>query len=183
MTFTETSLPGAYLVAPTVFQDERGWLVRTYCENEFASIGFTGTWVQMNHSMTRRQGSIRGMHYQKSPHAEVKLVRCLAGRVFDVIVDLRAGSPTLGQWFGAELSAVNRLALLIPKGFAHGFQTLTDDCELMYCHSHVYTPGSEGAVRFDDPRVGIDWPLSLADLSARDASHPLWDVSFTGLTV
>ena len=183
MTFTETSLPGAYLIALSPRSDNRGWFVRTYDQTEFSQIGHTANWVQMNQSQTRQMGAIRGMHFQQPPYAEIKLVRCIVGRVFDVIIDLRAGSPTLGKWFGAELSAANQLSMYIPKGFAHGFQTLTHDCELVYCHSEFYAPESEGAVRFDDPRIGISWPLPITDLSARDANHPLLTTSFTGLIV
>lgn len=181
MTFTETPLPGAYVVALSPRADNRGWFVRTYDEAEFARIGHTAAWVQMNQSQTRQAGSLRGMHFQHPPHTEIKLVRCVAGRVFDVIIDLRAGSPTLGKWFGTELSATNQQALYVPKGFAHGFQTLTDNCELVYCHSEPYDPGSEGAIRYNDPIIGIDWPMPVTDVSERDLNHPLLTPSFTGL--
>ena len=183
MTFTETPLSGAYLVMLLPRSDSRGWFARTFDQALFAQMGHTGNWVQMNHSMTHQVGAIRGMHFQNPPYAEIKLVRCIVGRVFDVIIDLRAGSSTLGKWFGTELSASNQTALYIPKGFAHGFQTLTADCQLMYCHSEFYTPTSEGAIRFNDPHIGINWPLPVADLSDRDASHPLLTPSFTGLIV
>ncbi len=182
MTFTETPLSGAYLVTPAPHSDRRGWFARTYDKVAFADIGFTDDWVQMNHSMTRQAGAVRGMHFQHPPHAEIKLVRCIAGCVFDVILDLRVGSPTFLTWFGAELSAENGQMLYIPKGFAHGFQTLTTDCQLVYCHSEVYVPDHEGAVRYDDPRIGIQWPLPVVYLSERDAAHPLLDDSFVGLT-
>ncbi|MGM9512077.1 dTDP-4-dehydrorhamnose 3,5-epimerase [Larkinella sp. GY13] len=182
MIFTETALTGAYLISLKPFRDNRGWFARTYCRRDFEAVGLAADWVQMNHSMTQQTGAIRGMHYQNPPHAEIKLVRCIAGRVFDVIIDLRAGSSTFGRWFGTELSAENQQMVYIPKGFAHGFQTLTEHCELIYCHSDYYTPGSEGAVRYNDPQIGIEWPLPAADLSARDAAHPLLDTSFHGLT-
>ena len=182
MTFAETPLSGAYLVALAPRQDNRGWFVRTFDKTAFAEIGFLDSWTQMNQSMTHQAGAVRGMHFQHPPHAEVKLVRCVAGRVFDVIVDLRAGSPTFLRWFGAELSADNRQMLFIPKGFAHGFQTLTPDCQLIYCHSTDYAPDFEGAVRYNDPRVGITWPLPVTDLSERDANHPFLDDHFAGLT-
>ncbi len=181
MTFTETFLSGAYLVTPLPRQDSRGWFMRTYDQQAFAQIGHAAEWVQMNHSLTRQTGAVRGLHFQYPPHAEIKLVRCVAGRVFDVIVDLRAGSPTFLEWFGTELSAENGQMLYIPKGFAHGFQTLTTDCQLVYCHSDAYAPDQEGAVRYDDPRVGIPWPLPVTDVSERDANHAPLDESFIGL--
>jgi dTDP-4-dehydrorhamnose 3,5-epimerase len=183
MTFTETPLSGAYLVTPSPRSDQRGWFMRTYDKQLFTQIGHTADWVQMNHSFTRQVGAVRGMHFQHPPAAEIKLVRCVAGSVFDVIVDLRQGSPTLGQWFGAELSADNKQMLYIPQGFAHGFQTLTTDCQLIYCHSAYYTPDAEGAIRYNDPHIGITWPLPVTDLSERDATHPYLAVDFAGLTL
>lgn len=182
MTFTELPLSGAYLITLTPFRDTRGWFARTFCKREFDEAGLQVDWVQHNHSMTQQAGVIRGMHFQHSPYSEVKLVRCIAGRVFDVIIDIRAGSPTFKQWFGTELSAENGQMLYIPKGFAHGFQALTDNCELVYCHSDYYTPGSEGAIRFNDPAIGIKWPIPVTDLSERDANHQLLDATFHGLT-
>jgi len=183
MTFTETSLAGAYLITVAPRNDDRGWFARTYDKQLFSQIGHTDDWVQMNHSMTRQTGAVRGMHFQHAPQAEIKLVRCIAGRVFDVIVDLRADSPTFLTWFGTELSAENREMLYIPKGFAHGFQTLTDDCQLVYCHSAYYAPDCEGAICYNDPKISIQWPLPVTDLSERDATHPLLDDRFVGLTV
>lgn len=183
MQFKQTSLLNAWIIQLQLAEDNRGWFARTYCQNKFAQIGHQEPWVQMNHSMTHQTGAIRGMHFQQQPYAEIKLVRCIAGSVFDVIIDLRAGSPTLGHWFGEELSAENGQMMYIPKGFAHGFQTLTTDCQLIYCHSNYYAPDSEGAIRFDDPRIGIQWPLPVTDLSARDASHLLLDDRFAGLTI
>lgn len=181
MKFTATKLDGSYIISLTPFQDDRGWFARTYCKNEFAAIGHTKEWVQMNHSVTYLRGSIRGMHFQYPPVTEIKMVRCIAGAVYDVIIDLREGSPTFLQWVGAELSATNRQMLYIPDGFAHGFQTLTENCELIYHHSSFYTPGSEGGIRYNDPRVGINWPLPAAGLSERDQQHPLLDNTFTGI--
>lgn len=183
MTFTQTPLSGAHLIRLSPRGDNRGWFARTYCQNEFAQIGHTDSWVQMNHSMTHQLGTIRGMHFQRQPDAEIKLVRCIAGNVFDVIIDLRTDSPTFKQWFGAELSADNQQMMYLPKGFAHGFQTLTADCQLLYCHSTYYAPRSEGAIRFDDPQIGIQWPLAVTDLSERDACHPFLDDDFTGLII
>src|SRR5882724_11791152 len=173
MKFTPVSLPEAYVIEPSVYQDERGAFYRYFCKDEFKEIGHEGEWLQLNHSFTTEPGTIRGLHYQLPPHTEIKLVRCIAGRVFDVIVDVRKGSPTFLQWFGAELSAVNRKMLYIPRGFAHGFQSLTADCELIYHHSAYYTKGSEGGVRYDDPLLAIHWPLPVRNVSERDRHHPL----------
>ena len=137
--------------------------------------------VQVNHSLTRVAGAVRGLHFQRPPRAEAKLVRCLKGCVLDVAVDLRAGSPTYLNWHAVELSALNRLALFVPRGFAHGFQTLTADCELLYLHDEFYSPEHEGGLRHDDPALAIAWPLPVADLSARDAAHPLVSAGFAPL--
>lgn len=127
----------------------------------------------MNHSYTALKGTLRGMHFQQPPYAEIKLVRCIAGAAFDVIVDLRENSATYLQWFGAEISASNKQMLYIPEGFAHGFQALTDDVELVYCHSEFYTPAAESGVRYNDPKLRIQWPLKAVEISERDLQHPL----------
>ena len=181
MTFTETVLKGSYVIELDTFTDDRGWFARTYCKNEFSTIGHTSEWVQMNHSFTKQQGAIRGMHYQLPPFSEIKMVRCIAGAVFDVIIDLRKGSPTFLKWFGTELSAENKKMLYIPEGFAHGFQTLRNDCELIYHHSQFYTPGAEGGIKFNDPKINISWPLPVTNISERDNQHPLLDENFKGL--
>lgn len=144
MIFTETLLKGSYIIELSAFTDDRGWFARTYCKNEFAAIGHTAEWVQMNHSFTKDKGAIRGMHYQLPPFSEIKMVRCIAGAVYDVIVDLRKDSPTFLQWYGTELSAANKKMLYIPEGFAHGFQTLQNDCELIYHHSQFYARRRRG---------------------------------------
>ena len=181
MTFNETLLKGSYVIELNAFTDDRGWFARTYCKNEFAAIGHTAEWVQMNHSFTKDKGAIRGMHYQLPPFSEIKMVRCIAGAVNDVIIDLRKNSPTFLQWFGVELSAQNKKMLYIPEGFAHGFQTLQNDCELIYHHSQFYTPGAEGGIQFDDPKLNISWPLPVTNISERDNRHPLLDENFKGL--
>jgi len=181
MTFTPTPLPGSFVISLELFQDDRGWFARTFCKEEFRAIAPSIEWVQLNHSFTRLHGTVRGMHFQMPPHQEAKLVRCVAGAVWDVIVDLRRGSPTFLQWFGVELSAANRKMIFVPECFAHGFQTLTDNTELLYHHTHAYTPGSEGGLRHDDPQLAIRWPLPPADLSARDLGHPLLTDSFEGI--
>lgn len=181
MKFTATPLEGSYIITPIPHTDSRGWFARTYCRDEFASIGHQKDWLQMNHSFTTRKGTVRGMHYQDPPFTEVKLVRCVSGAAYDVIVDLRRNSSTFLQWFGAELSGENMLMMYVPEGFAHGFQTLTDNCTLVYNHSSVYVPGSEKGVRYDDPAVGIGWPLPATLLSERDLQHPLLTPGFSGV--
>lgn len=181
MIFTPTILTGSYIIEPEPRADERGWFARYYCKEEFNSIGHSAEWVQMNHSFTKTKGTIRGMHYQVRPYSEIKMLRCISGAVYDVIIDLREGSPTFLQWTGIELSSSNKKMLYIPAGFAHGFQTLEENTELIYHHSAFYTPGAEGGVRYNDPLIGINWPLPLAVISERDASHPLLDSNFIGI--
>lgn len=173
MIFTAAPLKGVYVVEPEPYSDQRGWFARTYCQEEFAAIGHDKPWLQINHSFTQQSGTIRGMHFQKPPFSEIKLLRCIAGAIFDVVVDMREDSPTRWQWFGIELSAVNRKMLYIPEGFAHGFETLQDNTELIYHHSQLYMPGAEGGLRFDDPALAIQWPLPVRLVSERDKQHPL----------
>jgi dTDP-4-dehydrorhamnose 3,5-epimerase len=181
MIFTETPLKGCFTIGLNPFGDERGWFARTYCKKEFEQIGHTAEWVQLNHSFTAQKGTLRGLHYQLPPFSEIKLVRCIAGAILDVVVDLRAGSPGFLQWTAVELSAANRQMLYIPAGFAHGFQALTDSVELLYHHSAYYTPGYEGGLRYNDPRLAIDWPLPVSLISDRDGQHPLLDEHFKGI--
>lgn len=181
MIFTATELVGSYVIDLQPIEDERGWFARTYCKNEFGKIGHTKDWVQLNHSFTKQIGSIRGMHFQLAPFSEIKLVRCIAGAVYDVIIDLRKNSPTFFKYFGVELSASNKKMIYIPEGFAHGFQALTDDCELIYHHSQFYTPGVEGGIKFNDPTINILWPLPQTNISERDNTHTLIDNNFKGL--
>jgi dTDP-4-dehydrorhamnose 3,5-epimerase len=161
--------------------DARGYLSRLFCADELQEAGWTGRIAQVNHTFTARQGTVRGMHFQRPPHAEMKLVSCLRGEIWDVAVDLRAGSPTFLQWHGERLSADNGQALLIPKGFAHGFQALSDDVEMLYCHSAAYVPGAEGGLNPRDPRLALSWPLPIQGLSERDAQHAMVDDEFRGL--
>lgn len=181
MIFTATTLPGSFVIELNVKGDSRGWFARTYCKKEFEQIGHDKEWVQMNHSFTAKKGTIRGMHFQKPPYGEIKMLRCIAGAVYDVIIDLRKNSPTYLQWFGAELSATNKKMMYIPEGFAHGFQTLSDDVELIYNHTQFYTPGSEGGILFNDAAIGIHWPLPLTEISDRDKLHPLIDSNFKAI--
>ncbi len=181
MTFTETALKGSYIISLKPFSDERGWFARTYCKNEFAAIGHDKEWVQLNHSFTKEKGTVRGMHFQHPPFSEIKMVRCIAGAVLDVIVDIRKGSPTFLQHVVAELSAANKQMIYIPEGFAHGFQTLEENTELIYHHSEFYQPGVEGGFRYNDEILNIQWPLPVINVSERDNNHPLLDANFNGL--
>lgn len=181
MKFVEAPLAGAYVVELEPFVDERGLFVRTFCQKEFAKIGFHKQIVQINHSVTRQKGAIRGMHYQLPPACETKIIRCVQGKVFDVMVDLRAGLPYFMQWYGVELSKDNMRMVYIPEGFAHGFQTLTDNAELIYFVSAFYSPEYERGLRFDDPVLAINWPLKANGVSERDKNHPLLGEKVSGL--
>lgn len=163
--------------------DERGFLERMFCASELEGLFGCGAALQVNHTLTRLRGTVRGMHFQHPPHAEIKLVSCLRGEVFDVAVDLRRSSPTYLQWHGCVLSADNQLSMAIPQGFAHGFQTLCDDCEMLYFHSTAHNPGAEGALHPLDPKLAISWPLEISAMSPRDAAHPLLDERFEGLAL
>ncbi len=179
---TDTPLSSLKVVERKPRGDSRGYFSRLFCSDELRSAGWQNPVVQINHTFTRQRGALRGMHFQQAPHAEMKLVTCLHGEVLDVAVDLRAGSPAFLRWHGERLSPENGRALLIPEGFAHGFQALTDDCELLYLHSHAYTPASEGGVNAHDPRIGIEWPLPVTEQSDRDRGFALLSLDYTGLT-
>lgn len=181
MIFNPTSLVGSYVIDLEPRSDERGWFARYYCKEEFEKIGHTKEWLQMNHSFTNKKGSIRGMHFQVQPFREIKMLRCIAGSVYDVIIDLRKDSATFLQWMGVELSAANKKMLYIPEGFAHGFQCLEDDCELIYHHSEFYKPGAEAGIRYNDPLINIKWPLPLTVISSRDEEHPYLTEQFKGI--
>lgn len=172
MKFHPTTLEGVLLVEPEPRRDERGFLARTYCEVEFSSQSLNTRWVQQNHTRTLGRGSVRGMHWQAEPLPEIKLVRCLAGRVLDVVVDVRPGSSTFGKSHAEELSAENMKALYIPAGFAHGFQCLEDACELFYLMSEFYVPEMARGLNCQDEKAGIRWPLPVINLSLRDATLP-----------
>jgi dTDP-4-dehydrorhamnose 3,5-epimerase len=173
MKFSQALLPGIWTIDPEPREDERGFLVRTYCEKEFAAHGLNTRWPQCNLTLTRKRGMIRGMHYQAEPKPEIKLIRCAAGTVFDVVVDVRRASTSFGRWEAFELSAQNRRLLYVPGGFAHGFQCLTDDCELFYQMSEFYVPELARGLRWNDAQVGIRWPIAEAKLSGRDQGLPL----------
>ena len=181
MIFNETPLKGCFVITPEPFTDERGWFARTYCKNEFNTIGHQGEWLQLNHSFTRQAGTIRGMHYQLPPFSEIKLVRCIAGAVYDVVIDLRKGSSTFLHWLGVEISAANKKMIYIPEGFAHGFQALEDNSELIYHHTQFYTPGDEGGIRYNEPKVKIKWPIVVAGISERDGHHPFLGENYKGI--
>ncbi|MDP3539063.1 MAG: dTDP-4-dehydrorhamnose 3,5-epimerase [Azonexus sp.] len=178
--FVPTPIAGLTLVQRLRLEDNRGFLSRFYCAEEFKAAGVHQSIAQINHTLTRSKGTVRGMHFQLSPYAETKIVSCLHGEVFDVAVDLRKNSVTFLQWHGAVLSAENQRSLLIPEGFAHGFQALTDDCELIYLHTAAYQPDAEGAANANDPRLAIAWPLKITEMSDRDCAHPLLDAEFKG---
>lgn len=181
-TFHATPLAGLWWLERKPIRDNRGAFSRFYCADEFAAIGIDAPPVQMNHSTSRQAGTVRGLHFQHAPHAETKIVTCLAGRILDVAVDLRAGSPTFLQWYGAELSAENARSLVIPPGFAHGFQTLEDDSEVFYLVTASYSAAFEDGIGPFDPAVGVDWPLPATEVSARDAARPHIDrATFIGL--
>lgn len=179
MEFVPTKIVGAFEVRLEVRSDARGRFHRGWCASAFAEAGIAADWVQMNHSVTLGKGSARGLHFQRPPHAEDKLVSCTLGRAFDVAVDLRRGSPTFLKWAAVEIS--EHVSFYIPKGCAHGFQALEEEVHLLYLHSDYYRPEAEGGLRLDDPAIGIDWPRAPANLSERDRGFPLLDAAFEGL--
>lgn len=174
MIFEPLELAGVWRVALDRHEDERGFFARTFCRDEFEAHGLAGEFEQSSLSRNARRGTLRGMHYQAEPNAETKFVRCVRGAVFDVVVDLRPGSPTRGRWVGEMLTAENGLALYVPAGFAHGFQTVEDDSDVLYQITPAFRPGFGAGVRWDDPAFGIRWPVSDPILSERDASYPDW---------
>jgi dTDP-4-dehydrorhamnose 3,5-epimerase len=179
----ETPIAGLKIVERSSRSDDRGFLARMFCAEELQQAGWSKPIAQINHTLTRQQGAVRGMHFQFPPHAEMKLVNCVRGEVWDVAVDLRRDSPSFLQWFAVALSPENGRALLVPEGFAHGFQALAPDCELIYFHSHPYHPVSEGALHPREPKVGVAWPLEITELSARDQGHPMLTSAFQGISV
>lgn len=172
MIFTPTPLAGAFIITPDLIEDERGFFARTFCRREFEEHGLNYNLVQCNISFNKRKGTLRGMHFQAAPHAESKLIRCTNGEIFDVIIDLRPESNTYKQWYAAELTAANHRMLYVPEGFAHGYQTLTEDAEVAYQVSEFYSPESERGIRWNDPAFSIVWPLPVSAISAKDASPP-----------
>jgi dTDP-4-dehydrorhamnose 3,5-epimerase len=182
MIFTETAIPGAYLVDLEKRGDDRGFFARAFCAQEFKAHGLATNFVQVNDSLSIHKGTLRGMHYQLTPKAETKLVRCIRGAIYDVILDLRSSSPSFGRSFGAELTAENCRMMYVPKGFAHGFITLADDTEAFYFVDEVYAPAWERGIRWNDPRFELSWPIPPVVLSDKDANQrdfdPAWHLSF-----
>jgi dTDP-4-dehydrorhamnose 3,5-epimerase len=179
----ETCLPGVKVIEPTVFGDHRGWFMETYSDAKFIEAGLNFNFVQDNQSFSAAKGTLRGLHYQLNPKAQTKLVRCTRGSIFDVAVDIRKGSPTYGNWFGTELNAENKKQLLVPRGFAHGFITLTEDVEVQYKVDELYAPDCDRSILWNDPALGIQWPIEIIPvLSAKDEKAPLLeqaDINFT----
>lgn len=183
MKIADTKIAGVHVVETKPFTDDRGSFYRAYCARELKPVLGDRQIVQINHATTTKPGAIRGMHFQQAPHAEMKLVRCLRGRIWDVALDLRRGSPTFLQWHAEELTPGNKKMMIIPEGCAHGLQAQEPDSEVLYLHTAYYEPKAEGGVNYADPMIRINWPLPPADLSARDAGHPLLDKNFKGLPI
>jgi len=177
----DTPLLELKLIQRKPIGDSRGYLERLFCADDLQALISGKGIVQINHTLTARHGTVRGMHFQHPPHAETKFVSCLRGEVFDVAVDLRQGSPTFLRWHAEILSAGNHKTLMIPEGFAHGFQALTEDCEMLYFHTAAYQPGAECGLNAKDPSLNIRWPEAITELSPRDAAHPLLDGDFRGI--
>jgi dTDP-4-dehydrorhamnose 3,5-epimerase len=170
--FFELPLKGSYTIELEKIEDKRGFFARYWCQNEISKIGLDTNIVQINNSVSKTKGTIRGLHFQRPPKAETKIIRCIKGYIWDVIVDIRLESPTYGKWYGYELSEENRTMMYVPKGFAHGFQTLVDDVELIYLHSEFYSKNNEAGLFYNDKDIAIDWPLSVTETTSRDESHP-----------
>jgi dTDP-4-dehydrorhamnose 3,5-epimerase len=181
MKFHKTSLGGAYLIELEKRGDDRGFFARFFCEREFGAAGLETRFVQINNSLTVNRGALRGLHYQLPPAAEVKVVRAIKGALWDVIVDLRADSPTYRKWFGAELNDNNRVMMYVPRGFGHGFVTLTDNAEALYLDSAFYSPEAERGLRWNDPAIGINWPVEPEEMSDKDRRWPDLDPKFPGV--
>lgn len=183
MKIIDTPLQGSAIIETTPFTDHRGIFARFFCQNELSSLLKGKSIVNVNFSQTVKKGMIRGMHFQHSPGTEIKMVRAIKGSVFDVIVDLRKESPTFLQWYGEVLSADNKKMMFVPEGFAHGFQALEDDSEIMYLVTEFYSPENEAGIRYDDPAINIEWPLPMTDISGKDLQHKLIGPSFEGITL
>jgi dTDP-4-dehydrorhamnose 3,5-epimerase len=183
MIFHPLSLSGAYIIELTPRGDVRGQFTRLFCANELKEIGHVKPMVNVNHSYTQKAGTIRGMHFQYPPDAEVKIVKCLRGTIWDCIVDIRRDSPTFLQWEGVELTESNNRMIYIPEGFAHGFQALTNNVEIVYFVSNFYAPNNEAGLRFDDPALNIQWKTDIMEVSARDKTHEFINGSFQGIKI
>ena len=181
MKFRQLDIKGVYAIELEPRGDNRGAFARTYCREEFRKIGHDKEFVQFNHSWNTKKGTVRGLHYQTPPFKEIKLIRCVRGAVYDVLVDIREGSSTFLQHVAIELSEHNLTMLYVPEGLAHGFQSLTDDAQLLYHHTEYFKPGFEGGLHYQDPRLGIPWPLKTSEISDRDQKHPFINESFKGI--
>ena len=181
MRINKLLLENAFVIEPEPFTDDRGIFARVFCRHELQSILHGKNIVQINYSLTRQKGAIRGMHFQRPPKAEIKMVKCLRGSVFDVMVDLRSNSSTFLKWHGEKLSAENMKMVCVPEGFAHGFQAMEENSELLYLHTDFYSFEHEGGVRYGDPMINISWPLEVMDISERDQNHPLLSHDFKGI--
>lgn len=181
MKINKTKIDGVFVIENDPIIDSRGVFIRLFCEKEYSSILANRHIVQINQSVTRTIGAIRGLHFQYPPYAEMKMIRCLKGRVWDVALDLRHGSPTFLQWHSEELTFENRKIMVIPEGCAHGFQVMNENSELLYLHTAFYEKLAEGTVKFDDPNLSINWPLPVTDISERDKNHTLINKHFTGI--
>jgi dTDP-4-dehydrorhamnose 3,5-epimerase len=182
-TITDLPLAGLKLVQRQRLGDARGFLSRLFCADELVAAGCIKPVIQINHTYTAKRGTVRGMHFQHAPHAEMKLINCIRGEIWDVAVDLRENSPTFLKWHAERLSAENGLALLVPEGFAHGFQALTDDVEMLYCHTMSYNASAEAGVNPQDLMLDIEWPLEITEISMRDQNHPRLNQQFSGLEI
>lgn len=178
-----TAIEGLKIIQRKPLQDSRGFFSRFYCAEAFAAVGMSKPIAQINHTLTRQKGAVRGLHFQKPPFAEIKVVSCIKGEILDIAVDIRQGSPTFLQWHAEILSEQNQRSLLIPEGFAHGFQALSEDCELIYLHTAPYNQLAESALNIKDPMLGIKLPLEIKDLSERDRTHPMIKDDFVGISV
>ena len=181
MQFHSLPVHGARLIELEMRGDDRGFFARVFCESEFRDQGLVSQFLQVNNSLSKKKGTLRGLHYQTAPHSEVKVVRCVRGSVWDAILDLRPQSPTYMKWYGVELSEYNRLSLYVPRGFAHAILTLTDDAEVLYMVSDAYSPEHERGIRWNDPAFDIDWPIAPEELSVKDANWPDFDAQFHGV--
>lgn len=182
MKFLETPLKGSFIIEPEPRRDERGMFARVFCKKEFEYAKLNKEIVQVNHSLTKEKGTVRGMHYQKPPNAEIKMVRCIKGSVFDIIIDLRKNSPTFLNWFGEVLSSDNMKIMYVPEGFAHGMQALETNSEILYFVTEFYAPKQEGGVNCKDPKIGIKWPLEPRNLSEKDKKLPFL-TNFEGIDI
>lgn len=179
----EAPLAGLKILQRKLIGDNRGYLERLFCDTELSDLLGCKTIRQINHTLTEKKGALRGMHFQHPPYAETKFVSCLKGEVYDVAVDLRAGSPTFLQWYAEVLGEENLKTMVIPEGFAHGFQTMSDNCEMLYFHTESYNPEAEAGLNAMDPLLAIQWPLPVSDLSSRDRLHPMMDNTFSGVAL